>query len=860
MNIQSRNQAQGPRPLPAPPASPPSAPAVEKPTSVLPEAQELKPADVEIVVQASELARGSSLSHVELVDVVGEEVVAEMTADTEVNTVAEIVVTAPYKRPDLSQVKPRAIASEEMENLLDTYNNNVKEKLSAAQDGSLLDRFETSLRLMSMLNNPRLKEDPEAYDILQMRRAQVEAEYKALTQEPEVKAAFDAAQQDALQTVFGDNIRMRSHQQAAYLLSDSFQKELQDTAPEAIQEKIQKELSALSLLNPRLAKNIADDLIEKTLRSQALRMIQSNSEAGDAARASLGDALGVYLKAQQSTASIGLQANNLTRLASLPEDRIKEITQAVASLADGTEATDYNDLAQNLMKKVDQLPADIQEDASRFLSHMQTQNVLGTVLLAGSVIGLTQRGMPQDPKEWVGLTTASIGTASMSHFALRLAGLDDAANLVSKMHYKMPVGALKVPVLSSVLTGVNITMDSMALYDELHNEDIAGMTSRAMGIGSGVASIAAATVLSGPAAPITLIGATAVGLAAWGVDAVWGESDLSGAVRQDLRKLGVSTQEEAIARQYTHVSQMVDAYGWPGMGEIPFERPASREELQAQLKPADLSERVAVANQLMDQLTDSYEENQLFDTVMDVSDKDFVALMNQMNTGRLIEEIENAEARSQLLDRLQRLSDQGIEKPHRMLTRLARLDDTQHLDRMWSAASAETKQRISSADYKQMVSDLTDDWFTGDAQKATALKVLQDADSVGNLQKILNQPEGLSWFQNVRQEFSTEGQAALLRHLHQHEGLQGRFDELFTVAKGASTSPRARVPLTKLGANLPAAELTRELISQMSPAEIQTLKPETRATMKRLLEQAQNTSFWNKEAYQAALQKLVETR
>lgn len=854
MNIHARNQGQGVQRIPPPPAAPAPTSPVEKPTSVLPQAQELKPADVEIVVQASELAKGSSLSHVELVDVVGEEAVAEMKAAAPVN---EIVVTAPYQRPDLSQVKPRAIASEEMETLLDTYNNNVKEKLAAAQDGSLLDRFETSLRLMSMLNNPRLKEDPQAYDILQMRRAQVEAEYKALTQEPEVKAAFDSAQQDALKDVFGDNIRMRSHQQAAYLLSDSFQKELQETAPEAIQEKIQKELSALSLLNPRLAKNIADDLIEKTLRSQALRMIQSNSEAGDAARASLGEALGVYLKAQQSTASIGLQANNLTRLASLPEDRIKEITQAVASLADGTEAADYNELAHNLMKKVDQLPADIQEDASRFLTHMQTQNVLGTVLLAGSIIGLTQREMPQDPKAWVSLTTASIGTASMSHFALRLAGLDDAANLVSKMHYKMPVGALKVPVLSSVLTGVNITMDSMAFYDELHNEDLAGMTSRALGVGSGIASIAAATVLSGPAAPITLIGATAVGLAAWGIDAVWGESDLSGAVRQDLRKLGVSGQEESTARQYTHVTQMVNGTGWPGMGEIPFERPASREELQKHLQGANVSERVAVINQLMDQHTDGYEEKQLLDTVMAVSDKDFVALMNQINTGRLIEELEQGEDRAQVLDRFQRLSDQGIQKPHRVLTRLARLEDTAHLETLWSSASADMKQSISSVDYQRMVSDLTDSWFTGDDRKAAALTLLRDPDSTGNLQKLLSQPEGMEWFQGVRQEFGVADQALLLRHLVQQDGLRGRLDSLF-IASEKKVRARSHPPLTRLGANLPAAQLTRELVTQMSTGEIQSLKPETRATMKRLLEQAQSAEFWSRGNYVAALQKLAD--
>lgn len=858
MNISARSQEQGGgRPvtqLPPQPEKLASEPAA-KPTAVLPDSTTLNPSDVKIVLEASELAKGSSLSHVELVDVVGE---ADAKAILQKPGVEEIVVTAAYQRPDLSQVQPRAIASEEMETLLNTYNDNVKSKLTGAKDGSLLDRFETSLRLMSMLNSPRLKEDPEAYDILQMRRTEVESEYKALMQEPEVKAAFDSAQQDALKEVFGDKIRFRSHQQAAYLLSDSFQKELEATPPAGIQDKIQKELSALSLLNPRLAKNVADDLIEKTLRSQALRMIQSNGTAGAQARESLGEALGVYLKAQQSAAGIGIQANNLTRLSSLSDDRIKELTQAVAALADGTEASNYNELANKLIKKVDQLPADIQEDATRFLGHMQTQNVLGTVLLAGSIIGLTQREMPQDPKAWVSLTSASVGTASMSHFALRLAGLDDAADMVSKVHYKMPMGALKVPVLSSVLTSVNITMDSMALYDEFHNEDIAGMTSRAMGIGSGIASIAAATVLSGPAAPVVLIGSTVVGLAAWGIDAAWGESDLTGKVRQDLRNLGVSNNEEKTAAKYNRVSQQVNSAGWPGMGSIPFERLASREELKANLATASLSDRVDVMNQLIDQHTDGYEEKQLLDTAMEVSDEDFVALMNKTNTGRLIEELESPADRKAVLDRIQRLSDQGIEKPHQILVRLARLEDNQHLNSMWQKSPAETRAKISSADYQGMINHLTNDWSTSSANKASALMLLQDEASVGNLQKVMTQPEGVQWFNQVRQEFNIEDQAKLLNHLSKQDALKENFEALFTAPdKANKPSRRGPILLTRLGHNHQAAELTRALVSQISPEALQQLKPETRATMKRLMEQTQNQQLWGGEAFQPAIDKLL---
>ncbi len=849
MNIHARN-AQNSRiqSLPAPPRKPAESQATEapKPTSVLPEAQELKPADVEVVVQNSELAAGSSLSHVEIVDM------------PEAPSEAQAAQAAPaYQRPDLSQVEPRAVTTDEMENMLSTYNDNVKKRLADAKDGSLLHRFETSLRLMSMLNNPRLKEDPEASDILQMRRAQVEKEYKTLMDSPEVKAAFDGAQKDALATVFGEDIRFRSHQQASYLLSDTFQQDLADTPADKIQEKVQKELSALSLLNPRLAKNIADDLIEKTLRSQSLRMLQSNTEAGSEARENLGEALGVYLRAQQSAAGIGLQANNLTRLASLSDDKIKEITQAVAELAGSSEASDYNELAKNLLEKVDELPVDMQQDATRFLTHMQTQNVLGTVLLAGSVIGLTQRELPSDPKEWVSLTSASLGTASLSHFALRLAGLEKAADVASKMHYKLPVGSANIPVLGSVLTGVNITMDSMALYDEFHNEDLAGMTSRAMGVGSGIATLAAITVMSGPAAPITLIGSTVVGLAAWGVDAAWGESDLSGKVRQDLRTLGVSDQEQDIAEKFTRMQHQVNHAGWPGMGTIPFERSASREELQKKMANATLDERVAVVNHLMDQHTSGYEEKQLFDTVMQQSDDDFIALMNTMNSERLLEELESPADRKAVLNRMQSLSDQGMKKNAAIFGRLARLGDTGNLKTAWSKASPEVKQQVTAPQLKGMLKDLTDDWMTSDAKKDTALTLLQDPANATKLAENFNQPEGLKWFNDLREEFSISDQAKLLKHMQGHEELSAIFDKLYTPRARTSNSRRRYVPhLTHLDFNGPAAELTRELVKNMSGQEIRELNPDTRNTMKKLLTSARDSSFWNKDEWTAQILRL----
>ncbi len=812
---------------------PPRVAATEAVPRIKPAGDGLAAVEVALVVSASDLAQGSSVANLELL---------------------EPMIGPEPSPPPYTQVKPRAIQPQEMEKVLSAYNQQVKTALQSAAKDSPLDKFETSLRLISNLKDPRLKDDRQAFDVLNMRKTQVEEEYRKLAQSPEVKSAFENAQQSALKEIFGNDLVHRSRQQAAYLLSDSFQTELNQIPAAEIQAKVQQELSALSVLNPPLAEKITNDLLEKTVKNQSLRMLQSESKAGAASRESLADGLKLYLKAQQTAAGISMQATNISRLASLSDEKIAELTHAVADLAKGSQAADYQKLAESLLDKVDELPAELQQDASQFLSHMKTQNALGVVLLAGSVAGLLQRDLPKDPKAWASLTSASLGTVSMSHFAFRLVGLSEAADVAGKINFKASLNGLKIPVLGSMVVGINTTLDAIALADEYKNEDIAGMTSRAMGVGSGLATLAAITVASGPAAPVILIGSTVVGLTAWGIDSMWGETDLTGRVRQDLRQLGLSNQEEETLKQYTTQTMQVDSYGWPGpTGKYEITTPISRLESQKRLAMAPLSDRVQVINQLMDQATNAHEESLISDAIHQSSDQDFIPLMNSLNTARLAEELEKPADLLPIIYRIQRLAPSpkaAAQLLEPMLQRLAEVKRYPEMKHALSIATPEIKQSLSAKGMQQSLSLAMDDWFRSGENRELVSQLLQDPD----LQKsLLSQyAKDMESFKPLLYQLNPDEIASALKPTLSSAQSVSLLESLYA----KPPSKRRNTNLTELGHNQKATEISIKLLSRLNDQELQAMPAAVKAKIKLLFQQGERNFMINGPELQKQMKRL----
>ncbi|PKL78337.1 MAG: hypothetical protein CVV27_03440 [Candidatus Melainabacteria bacterium HGW-Melainabacteria-1] len=750
---------------------------------------------------------------------------------TAIPLVQEIKVASTVAPASLKAVPPRAIEAAEMDQVLGAYNTLVRARLDQARPGTPLDKFETSLRLMASLGDSRLQQDTQAWEVLQMRRAQIEAQYQNLTQSPEIKQVFASARTEALRQVFGQDLQPRAQAQAAWLLSDDFQQQLDALKGPEIQARVQQELSNLAALNPKLAEQVAGELFEKTLSRQAIKSLQSAGAEGDAARAGLGQALSVYLKAQQSAAGIGMQATNLARLSSLGDEKLAELGQAVADLAQGSGAVtqDAQKLANTLLDRVDDLPLEMRQDASALISHLHAQNILGTVLLAGSVAGLLNRELPQDPKAWVGLTTASLGTASMSHFAFRLVGLNQAADLAGKLNFKAALGGLQIPVLGSVLTGINTTLDAMAFVDELYNEDSVGATSRALGVGSGLATLAAITLMSGPAAPVTLIGATVVGVTAWGIDSVWGESDLTGRIRQQLRQTGISEQEQALLATATS-------------GKSPGSNP----------------ERAALIAALMDQATDSAEESQIHQILMQTPDQDFLPLLAQLHLPRLCAELENT---TQVVDLLKRSTELAAAegKPPApvlapMLSSLAEARRGEALSNFVRQAAPEQLSGLSTEQLQHMVQDLSAGWHKSSTQKQAIVDLLSHPGLRQQSQVLLSDPETLP---RLSQLLPGKDTAVLLSRMLQDRAFDATLNQLYRPLPDVPpATPYAMyhpqlMPSTRLGNDVFAARLSYEALKDLPAEQINALPPQLRAQLHQLL----SGSAWR---HQAEARQLLE--
>lgn len=186
---------------PIPPAEPPT----ETPR-VKPEGQGLTPSDIPLLT--------ADRLDLETASTTGQSLTEISFAENTDAPAAQNPANIPEKlHPafELLDVKPRIVQSEEIEQVLDVYHSKVREKLSQAADNSLLDQFETSVRLMAQLRDPELRRtDRQAWDVLQMRKGQIESSYESLVQSPEIRATFEKSRVEALEEVFTDR-RLPGH-------------------------------------------------------------------------------------------------------------------------------------------------------------------------------------------------------------------------------------------------------------------------------------------------------------------------------------------------------------------------------------------------------------------------------------------------------------------------------------------------------------------------------------------------------------------------------------------------------------------------------------------------------------------------
>lgn len=425
-----------------------------------------------------------------------------------------------------------------------------------------------------------------------------------------------------------------------------------------------------------------------------------------------------------------------------------------------------------------------------------------------------------------------------------------AAEAASKINYTVQLGAaVKVPLLFSVVSGVNTTLEAVALAREIKNEDAVGMGVRAVGVGSGLASLAALTVMSGPAAPITLIGSTVVGLTAWGIDYAYGESEATGQVRQGLRQLGILAQEEATLAAYQ--SDPASRPFWQIGGGLPEKE---------RLLQAPVSEKIQVINQLMDGATSAEAEALIHTLIIRSPAEEFMPLMRQLNLPRLAEELED---KQQLLGILQNLTKaeplaESARMLESMLGRMAQKNRHEEIQAIWSNIPADHKAHFSAEGLARVSRALKDRWMPGVPERQNLIQILTDPALTSQSLALLSRREDQHLLE-LRSQLSNAEMGQLISHIGRsaEPEAQALLEQLYTPAPKKAT-PRQSQTLTRLGNNAAAAELTAVTLRNLSDAELTQLSPAVRAQMQKLLHNLQHHLMLSRSLLREQLQRLEQ--
>lgn len=544
-----------------------------------------------------------------------------------------------------------------------------------ASEGSALHKLGTALSLLQMLDSQHLGDDKnqsledydrEARGILGMRRSALQVRVAELLQTPQIQREFERAREGALRKTFGSDYHKVPQEYANYILSGDFYEGLQALPPQQQQERLSAEILRLTALDPELAQQTAVHYAAAEMQRNPLGIFERLPQ--DVQRQALDKIL--QLKAQElgSGSELGQILAQDSRRAAVV-DLLHGLLQTPCFLNAAP-----SERGEILKAELARRGGDLRgaEDLGRLLDDLGAQGDLNEALsslLTGVVLaGSTESFLPENDgvitwhaRRAASITTNTLGTVSsipdiakfinadlkISKAARAVAsasravqGLGAAGKFVKVCQWLGPIG-----------DAISLPFDITASVYESENEDDVGMYSSIAASGAGIMGVTGgvATALGSTGVGIPLaIGAVIVGLGATAINALFGESSLTGQVRQDLRYVGVLDAEEELAEQRTTATYRIEGF----FGEsytTRYERPL--EEIRAESKEASILEKVQLINYYLDQDTNSSEESLVYGILKDTpyQDNAFLHLMEALDTGSLASELESRQQVRQVM-------------------------------------------------------------------------------------------------------------------------------------------------------------------------------------------------------------------
>ena len=242
------------------------------------------------------------------------------------------------------------------------------------------------------------------------------------------------------------------------------------------------------------------------------------------------------------------------------------------------------------------------------------------------------------------VTEETIDTAAAAkHLTQQIPAPDGPVSLtrMQKLGRFFKIGGL---VGDAIFIGLNL----VGVVKEMRNEDHVGgwmlqgaVVAGVLGVVGGAMALSAA--LAPAAGVLTLLGTVLGAVFAVG-GLVFGESDLTGHVRQQLTALGITEDERTVVARLTTGDGgvcspvLLPMFPW-GCLLVDGSRPP--EEVRQLVAAAPTAEKVAFINQRLDRRTGRGHEQQVFDTIRYAADgPDFLALLEALDMGRVAAELE----------------------------------------------------------------------------------------------------------------------------------------------------------------------------------------------------------------------------
>lgn len=441
-----------------------------------------------------------------------------------------------WKNPPISSVGQQQLSAIEK-----AYLAKIQGKLKDAPEGSELEHLKNLYIALEMSKDPELDADLRArIDV-----DEIQNKIAELSKSETVQKAFQDARNEAIQEVFGSHDAV--NELATHILSADFQEYLSMLPEDQQRDVLKAELEKLTFLNPAKAQEVQKNLLGRQLQSQSGTILKNTSlEERKEAFAKIFDAVNDPNTTGDKSAKA---ADGLAQIfeALSPAEMAK--MQEYLSLM-GKDPTASQKLFQLLSSKLSNAgPSGTA--ALEKLGKIHASGKLGAFMTLAAAVATTGK-LPDAIAKGDFKSVADLASSAMS-VAGGAAGLFDTEKmLLAAKNLHLDAGLKEitaagrlasagkflkvVEVLGPIGDIAGAGLDAYGSYKDFEAGDTVGGYSKAVGAGAGATGAVAGVFIlagsTGPGAPFVLAGATIIGLAAWGFDSAFGESDEETFLRQ----------------------------------------------------------------------------------------------------------------------------------------------------------------------------------------------------------------------------------------------------------------------------------------------------------------------------------------